>query len=571
MNRQGTYHRAGWRMVLCLLIAGSVVSSEAQESVDVPDVVVPELAPKPAPTRTSKPTPAARRPSAQVAANAEQLAALERQLTDLRQTVQDQRVLIETQQDSGRAAESSYANWAARDRSSYNWVRRISIAVVVVWFLFMLTAVFWAVRRFHFTGGLPRKKYEQLVEAVDEDDTIPLYLKEEHYPQNPYKDETFGLPKGTIRGFLTLTLLIINCLILYIGVYAPPTADFDDRVGYMQDAFLVMIAFYFGSKAADLLQNQRQRRSKYDREEPDSDGVDTPVAEGASGGPSPTARVRRPAPVPMDARPATSPEQETGKPPSREVSTKTEGEDLRPIDERVLSLTTYFETGEKIDAALGITAGNFDGQGISFGCLQWNLGQGTLQPILRAFFQSDSSWRGDANLEELFGMIDQPREQQLAWADTIQERQGGKLVLKDSWKETFRELGEGTRSHQLAACKRRFNIARGWCGDWALRSERSLALMFDINVQNGNLDRVIPQRNIDVRRSIGQRITNAGNPTEEEKLVIIAEERAQASLPKWRTLVLDRKLTIARGKGKVYGAEVDLEDFDISIERFFEV
>lgn len=27
-------------------------------------------------------------------------------------------------------------------------------------------------------------------------------------------------------------------------------------------------------------------------------------------------------------------------------------------------------------------SGNFDGQGISYGLLQWNFGQGTLQPLL---------------------------------------------------------------------------------------------------------------------------------------------------------------------------------------------
>ncbi len=48
---------------------------------------------------------------------------------------------------------------------------------------------------------------------------------------------------------------------------------------------------------------------------------------------------------------------------------------------RCLALTGSFETGTGIpDCFCGIS-GDFDGQGISFGVLQWNFGQGTLQPL----------------------------------------------------------------------------------------------------------------------------------------------------------------------------------------------
>ena len=90
--------------------------------------------------------------------------------------------------------------------------------------------------------------------------------------------------------------------------------------------------------------------------------------------------------------------------------------------------------------------------------------------------------------------------------------------------------------------------------------------MFDINVQNGSLYKKIPTRNIDVQAAIEKRITNAGAPGEEDKLVIIAEERSKASAPQWVPVVLSRKLTIARGQGKVYGAMVSLADFGISID-----
>ena len=50
---------------------------------------------------------------------------------------------------------------------------------------------------------------------------------------------------------------------------------------------------------------------------------------------------------------------------------------------RCLAITASFETGVGApDCFCGIS-GDFDGQGISFGVLQWNFGQGSLQPLLR--------------------------------------------------------------------------------------------------------------------------------------------------------------------------------------------
>ena len=48
--------------------------------------------------------------------------------------------------------------------------------------------------------------------------------------------------------------------------------------------------------------------------------------------------------------------------------------------------------------------GNFDGQGVSFGALQWNFGQGTLQPLLQEMFNSHREIAAtifEANLESL--------------------------------------------------------------------------------------------------------------------------------------------------------------------------
>jgi uncharacterized membrane protein len=83
---------------------------------------------------------------------------------------------------------------------------------------------------------------------------IAFYLKKLLYDftfkdwgskENPYKDETLGLPRGTLRGVLTLTLLIVVVVLVCTSMVVKPLrGGFDSLV----DAFEIMLAFYFGSK-----------------------------------------------------------------------------------------------------------------------------------------------------------------------------------------------------------------------------------------------------------------------------------------------------------------------------------
>ncbi len=114
----------------------------------------------------------------------------------------------------------------------------------------------------------------------------------------------------------------------------------------------------------------------------------------------------------------------------------------------------------------------------------------------------------------------------------------------------------------------RFKKADAWCREMGLVSERAFSLMFDINVQNGSLFKKNADRGIDVKASITRRILEAKNPNEVERMVIIAEERAGASSPRWVNVVLDRKLAIANGRGKVYGQIVELDNFGITLNPY---
>ena len=63
--------------------------------------------------------------------------------------------------------------------------------------------------------------------------------------ENPYKDETLGMPRGTFRGTLTLTLVYVIVVLQLVNVRI---IGFETEITMMMEAFQMMIAFYFGAK-----------------------------------------------------------------------------------------------------------------------------------------------------------------------------------------------------------------------------------------------------------------------------------------------------------------------------------
>src|SRR5262245_60042067 len=54
---------------------------------------------------------------------------------------------------------------------------------------------------------------------------------------------------------------------------------------------------------------------------------------------------------------------------------------LTPAERKALAITSTLETGER--GGFSGLSGNFDGMGISFGLVNWNIGSGSRQPLLR--------------------------------------------------------------------------------------------------------------------------------------------------------------------------------------------
>ncbi len=63
--------------------------------------------------------------------------------------------------------------------------------------------------------------------------------------KNPYAKETFAMPRGVLRGMLTLSLLYAVVLFEVANIQV---GGIEEKIDSLLVAFQMMIAFYFGSK-----------------------------------------------------------------------------------------------------------------------------------------------------------------------------------------------------------------------------------------------------------------------------------------------------------------------------------
>lgn len=227
---------------------------------------------------------------------------------------------------------------------------------------------------------------------------------------------------------------------------------------------------------------------------------------------------------------------------------------MKDLESRIMQLIADNEGG------WSAVSGNFDGQLLSFGPLQWNAGQGTLEPLLRSVPRDVLK----ATMGEAFAhacLTGQLRT--FVKAEVL----SGSLVAAP-WKTRLQNLAR-TPECQAAftrAAAPYFRVARAYCDRFGFRSERALALCMDIAVQNAGGG---------VREDHAREYARRVLPTDPEwaRLKHLAHAVAQSANAQWRADVLARKLSIALGgteqsKMKVHGRSFDLErDYNLSYDR----
>lgn len=141
----------------------------------------------------------------------------------------------------------------------------IALSLILIWIGVVIGYLAWANYFYNINLGLTNESWKELklkkeraeeMRAIGEDPGEITELPED----NPYNTQSMGLPPGTIRATLTLTLMI-GAISLFI--YSMGNSQIDEGKSFIYDnfeffktAFLMMIAFYFGSRSLEILQNK---------------------------------------------------------------------------------------------------------------------------------------------------------------------------------------------------------------------------------------------------------------------------------------------------------------------------
>ena len=265
-----------------------------------------------------------------------------------------------------------------------------------------------------------------------------------------------------------------------------------------------------------------------------------------------------------------------------------------------LNITGSFE-GSAGWANLG---NNFDGQGMSLGLNQQNLGQGSLQPMLTAMMtenrsvmagvfsannlkslstmlsnysgqniSSASAVREFANeptlsIETLFPeksalspldedyvgelkAMDAKTDASVAWARANLYQSGG--AFKADWRVSFQTLAVKApyRTLQIEAAMTMFTKAQGYFVSLKFTEMRSLLMMYDIVVQNGGLN----STHLSQYAAYVSANPNASETARLNKLLTI---RLVSVRDQYKADVSSRKSAIINGTGTVHGAKRNL-------------
>jgi hypothetical protein len=114
---------------------------------------------------------------------------------------------------------------------------------------------------------------------------------------------------------------------------------------------------------------------------------------------------------------------------------------LQEAQEISLKISEDFEGG-----SYSAIVGNFDGQGISWGIMQWNFGQGTLPDIMNKMIDKDNDQFKNCfpNQDDYNKMVDvvenYDNKNQMAWASSIQNKVGAHYVIESKWKNIFNSI-----------------------------------------------------------------------------------------------------------------------------------
>jgi peptidoglycan hydrolase-like protein with peptidoglycan-binding domain len=236
------------------------------------------------------------------------------------------------------------------------------------------------------------------------------------------------------------------------------------------------------------------------------------------------------------------------------------GTPVPSVRDRALAVTGAFEGNDFTQAE-----GNFDGAGLTWGIIGFNLLSGTLQTILHAVQASHPELITQAFgplAAQLLQVSTKSIAEQIAFADSISLGKT-KEQIQAPWLAAFQAFGElpQVQAAQLDLADREFfQPALKTAQSLGLVTELGRALAFDIHVQNGGIR---PEARAQIEAQLA--LHPVGN--EQDKRVIVANavaDKTRTKDPKMRADVRARKLTLATGAGVVHGATYLLRNWGLA-------
>lgn len=212
------------------------------------------------------------------------------------------------------------------------------------------------------------------------------------------------------------------------------------------------------------------------------------------------------------------------------------------------NISKQFEVGNSNQVA-----GNFDGQGLSLGYIQWCIGQDTLQPLLNRMdreYNDEMRSIFEDNYDSIHNMILDTKENQLEWAKSINTLSN---TIAEPWYSQFVKLCNNQNFINIESDAIAYKVGQAMiiCDKYNLKTVRGFALAFDIAVQNGSISQ-------EAAKIIDTAIMENPNMIEKDLLKVIANAVADTSTSNIED-IRARKMAIVNGAGTVHGFELDLE------------
>ncbi len=219
-----------------------------------------------------------------------------------------------------------------------------------------------------------------------------------------------------------------------------------------------------------------------------------------------------------------------------------------------ISVTSTFEGG--FDAVTP----NFDGAGLSIGGIQFNIGSGTLQPLLNDIIDLNRPLVveifGESKTQSIESMLSLTIDAQVNWAISIHDGND----IENTWKSAFKALCSTPEfiAIEMKYIKEKYaSQALKDFNYFNFSTLRALSLMFDIAVQCGGIGQT------DELPLIESQINE--NTGDIEKMTVISNVVAENSDSIWIETVRARKLCITNNTGIVNGANWNLnEEFGLN-------